>query len=118
MPPEQWVRPHRTEELILGGDHKTQVVTTSQPAVAPTGTQKVHQVRLSAVGLHARDDPGLGNKPVLAPTSMPGGKIQRHLHQQPAWALREAGNWPFLYPGRYCTSQDFFDFQVHKRSPR
>lgn len=113
-------RAQRLAELVLGGqEHATHVVAMSHPSFAPSGTQKVHNVRLSASGMATRDDGSLGKQPVLPPTSLPdsGGKIQRHLHQQPAWAVREARNWPFLYPGRYATAQDFFDFKVHQRSP-
>lgn len=114
----RFVRSPRLQELLLGGrDHVTHVRTESHRSLAPSGAQTVHAARLSAASLHSGDDVALGEKPVLVPTGLPDGGIQRHLHQRPEWAIREAANWPFLYPGRYCTAQDFFDFQVHRRSP-
>lgn len=114
----RYERSPRLQELVLGGqDHTTHVRVASTPHVAPRGTQKVHVTRLASMGLHTKDDVSLGRAPVLVATPLPGGQVQRHLHQHPAWAFREAANWPFLYPGRYATAQDFFDFQIHKRSP-
>ena len=107
----------RLKALILGGHEARPINTMSSPSTAPRPGQQVHQVRLAAMGMHSRTDVALGDRPVPPPLAMAGGQIQRVQQPVPAWAAREAMNWPFLYPDRFITTTDLLDFQVLQRSP-
>lgn len=106
-------KPERLRELqLIGGEHRVQMRPIDLVTAMQQGTQRPHELRLTAAGGWRRDaiDIGRSTPEAIVPSGL--DRIGRRMPQMPAWRHRHARNLPFDQRGRFLSKNEIVNFNL------